>query len=68
MDKLKEMKAQTTTLSLIHTRENIEAILKAAEDTSSTYREFLGNILIKQNQNVLKKLASHIYGNWKILM
>jgi DNA replication protein DnaC len=45
MDKLKEMKAQTTTLSLIHTRDNIEAILKAAEDTNPTYREFLGNTL-----------------------
>lgn len=44
MDKLKELKANAGSLSLINTRENMESILKNAEDSSSTYVELLANV------------------------
>lgn len=45
MDKLKEIKANAGSLSLIHTRDNIESILKRSEHTNCTYMEFLSDIL-----------------------
>ena len=45
MDKLKEIKANAGSLSLIHTRDNIESILKRSEHSNCTYMEFLSDIL-----------------------
>ena len=45
MDKLKEIKANAGSLSLIHTRDNIESILKGSEHSNCTYMEFLSDIL-----------------------
>ncbi|MDD2234140.1 MAG: ATP-binding protein [Desulfitobacteriaceae bacterium] len=42
MNKLKELKANAGSLSLINTRENMESILKNA--SSSTYVELLANV------------------------
>ncbi|MDY0316931.1 MAG: IS21-like element helper ATPase IstB [Acholeplasmatales bacterium] len=45
MDKLNEIKANAGSLSLTHTKNNMESILKNAESTNSTYLEFLSGIL-----------------------
>lgn len=57
MDKLKEIKANAGSLSLIHTRDNMESILKNAEYSNSTYLELLSDIFkeeINYRQNKAK--------------
>lgn len=57
MDKLKEIKANADSLSLIHTRDNMESILKNAEYSKSTYLELLSDIFkeeINYRQNKAK--------------
>ena len=44
MDRLNEIKANAGSLSLVHTRDNMESILKNAELSNSTYMEFLSDI------------------------
>ena len=45
MDKLSEIKAKAGSLSLTHTKGNMELILKNAESANATYLEFLSDIL-----------------------
>lgn len=50
MDKLKMMKEYANTLSLIHTRDDMENLLKSAEQSNMTYMEFMENILRGETQ------------------
>ena len=45
MEKLSEIKAKAGSLSLTHTKGNMELILKKAESANATYLEFLSGIL-----------------------
>jgi DNA topoisomerase IA len=58
MDKLKECKNYATSLSLISTRDNMEQLLKSAEQQEKSYLEFLHDILnneIKHRQEKARK-------------
>lgn len=58
MDTLKDCKNYAGSLSLISTRENMEILLKAAEDNEKSYLEFLHGILsneIKHRQDKARK-------------
>lgn len=57
MDRLKEIKSYASSLNLIHTRDDMEYIIKKAEETNATYTEFLGEILggeIRYRQDKVK--------------
>ncbi|MDD4334921.1 MAG: ATP-binding protein, partial [Desulfotomaculaceae bacterium] len=44
MDKLKELKANAGSLSLINTRDNLESILKEADASNATNMELLSDV------------------------
>ena len=49
MDKLKELKANAGSLSLINTRDNLESILKEADAFNATNMELLSNVFPRRD-------------------